>query len=347
MTGALSHADPLRALDAAPAQHGVAVVTGGSAGLGRAVVRELAAAGYDVAVLARGHDGVAGAVADVAGAGRRALGVLTDVASADEVEAAAQQVEDELGPIEVWVNDAMSSVFAEFLDISPEDFERATAVSYLGFVNGSRAALRRMKPRDRGVLIQVGSALAFRGIPLQAAYCGAKHALVGFTESVITELLHDKSKVKVCMVHMPALNTVQFNWVKSDLPHHPQPVAPIYQPEVGARAVVHVAQHPRRTTWVGASTAGTILGNRVIPALLDHYLARTGFSGQQSKKDTRPQIGDNLHSPVGGDHGAHGDFDSRSWSRSPELWASLHRRSLAVGAVATVVGLALGRSARS
>ena len=326
----------LRDLSAAPGPRGVAVVTGGSAGLGRAVVRELAAAGFDVAVLARGEDGLAGAVADVARAGRRALGVVTDVADHDQVESAADRVEAELGPVEVWVNDAMASVFAEFLDIAPEDFERATAVTYLGFVNGTRAALRRMRPRDRGVVVQVGSALAFRGIPLQSAYCGAKHAMVGFTESVLTELLHDGSAVRVAMVHMPALNTTQFNWVKNALPHHPQPVAPIYQPEVGARAVVHAALHPRRTTWVGASTVGTILGNRLVAPLLDRYLARTGVSGQQSLQDARPQIGDNLWAPVPGDHGAHGDFDRKAHAHSPELAVSLHRRAALVGVAALV-----------
>ena len=324
-----------------PAPKGVAVVTGGSAGLGRATVRAFAAAGYDVAVLARGADGVAAAVAEVEKAGRRGLGVECDVADHEAVDAAADRVESELGPIEVWVNDAMASVFAPFLDTDPADFERATAVTYLGFVNGTRAALRRMKARDRGVLVQVGSALAFRGIPLQAAYCGSKHAMVGFTESVITELLHDKSSVRVSMVHMPALNTIQFNWVRTVLPHHPMPVAPIYQPEVGARAILHAAEHPRRSTWVGISTAGTILGNRTIPALLDHYLGRTGYDGQQSPQDTRPEIGDNLYTPVPGDHGAHGDFDYRAHDRSPELWASLHRRGLAAATAATaaVAGL--------
>lgn len=336
----------LRSLIASPGPRGVAVVTGGSAGLGRAIVRGLAAAGFDVAVLARGEDGLAGAVVDVAAAGRRGLGVVTDVAEHAQVDAAAERVEAELGPIEVWVNDAMVGVFAEFTKVSPADFERATAVTYLGVVNGTRAALRYMTPRDRGVLVQVGSALAFRGIPLQAAYCGAKHAIVGFTESVITELLHDHRKIQVAMVHMPALNTVQFNWVRNDLPHHPQPVPPIYQPEVGARAVVHAALHPRRTTWVGLPTAGTILGNRLIPGLLDRYLARTGFSGQQDPSDRRPAIGDNLYDPVPGDHGAHGDFDHRAYSHSPELWVSQHRRAI-LGALAAGAATAAWSSRRS
>jgi short-subunit dehydrogenase len=237
-------------------------------------------------------------------------------------------------------------VFSPFLQTDPADFERATAVTYLGFVNGTRAALRRMTPRDRGVVVQVGSALAFRGIPLQAAYCGSKHAMVGFTESVITELLHDGSKVRVAMVQMPALNTIQFNWVRSTLPHHPQPVPPIYQPEVGAAAVLHVAEHPRRNTWVGVMTAGTILGNRVIAPLLDRYLARTGYDGQQSPQDTRPEIGDNLYRPVAGDQGAHGDFDYKAHPRSPQTWMSLHKRSVlgtVVAGAAAVTVLARGR----
>ena len=341
-----STADRLESLDGESAKKGVAVVTGGSAGLGRATVRAFAAAGYDVAVLARGEDGLAGAVADVAGAGRRALGLAVDVADHRAVDAAAAQVEDRMGPIEVWVNNAMTSIFAPFMDTDPEDFERATAVTYFGFVNGTRAALRRMKPRDRGVLVQVGSALAYRGIPLQAAYCGSKHAMVGFTESVITELLHDHSKVRVAMVHMPALNTIQFNWVKSQLPHHPQPVPPIFQPEVGAAAIVRVAEHPRRSTWVGMPTAATVLGNRVVAPLLDRYLARTGYDGQQSPQDTRPEIGENLYAPVSGDQGAHGDFDYKAHGHSPETWLSLHRRSVLgtlAGAAAAVTLLARGR----
>jgi len=322
---------------------GVAVVTGGSAGLGRAVVRAFGDAGYDVAVLARGQDGLDGAVRDVEQRGRRGLGVACDVSDAGQVDKAASRVEEELGEIDVWVNDAMVGIFAPFLSTEPAEFERATAVTYLGFVNGTRAALQRMVPRDRGVVVQVGSALAFRGIPLQAAYCGSKHAMVGFTESVITELLHEHSRVRVCMVHMPALNTIQFNWVRSRLPHHPQPVPPIYQPEVGARAVLHAAQHPRRTTWVGISTAGTILGNRVVPVLLDWYLARTGFSGQQTTKDPRPQIGDNLFEPVPGDQGAHGDFDSRAHAHSPETWLSLHRAPVLAGLGSALVGSLLMR----
>jgi NAD(P)-dependent dehydrogenase (short-subunit alcohol dehydrogenase family) len=338
MTETTTTSDALRHLDPPASPKGVAVVTGGSAGLGRAVVRELAGAGYDVAVLARGHDGVAGAVRDVAAAGHRGLGVLCDVSEHEQVDAAADEIESTLGPIGVWVNDAMTSVFAPFLETDPADFERATRVTYLGFVNGTRAALKRMKPRDSGVLVQVGSALAFRGIPLQAAYCGSKHAMVGFTESVITELLHDKSHVRVSMVHMPAMNTVQFSWVKSHLPHHPQPVPPIYQPEVGARAILHAVEHRHRRVWVGLPTVGTVLGNRTIAPLLDRYLGRTGYQGQQSPEDDKPEIGFNLWHPIEGDHGAHGDFDHKSMAHSPESWVSEHRAVAAAGAAGLLAG---------
>ncbi|WP_432573933.1 SDR family oxidoreductase [Kineococcus sp. SYSU DK005] len=338
----------MRSSAAAPSARGVAVVTGGSAGLGRAVVRELADRGWDVAVLARGRDGLAGAVADVAARGRRGLGVVCDVADHRAVEAAASRVEDELGPVEVWVNDAMASVFAKFWDVDPDDYARATATTYFGYVNGTRAALARMRPRDRGRIVQVGSALAYRGIPLQSAYCGAKHAIRGFTESVITELLHEGSSVTVSTVHMPGMNTTQFGWVRSALPRHPQPVAPIYQPELCARVVGDVVDRPRRTTWVGESTVGTILGNHFLAPLLDRYLARTGVDGQQSDQPREAMVGDYLDEPVPGDHGAHGPFDERSHARSPQVWALRHRRALggaAAGAAALTAGL-LARSRR-
>jgi NAD(P)-dependent dehydrogenase (short-subunit alcohol dehydrogenase family) len=323
---------------AEPSTRGVAVVTGGTAGLGRATARELASAGWDVAVIARGADALRATCDEIAERGRRAVGVAADVADAAAVEQAAADIEERLGPITVWVNNAMTGVFAPFLETAREDFERATAVNYLGFVNGTRAALRRMKERDSGLIIQVGSALAFRGIPLQAAYCGAKHAIVGFTESVITELRHDRSKVRIAMVHMPALNTPQFDWVKSALPHHPQPVPPIYQPEVGARAIAHVASRPRRTTWVGATTGAVILGNRVVAPLLDRYLGRTGYRSQQTTKDRAAMLPPNLHAPVPGDQGAHGDFDESAHPRSPATWLALRRGPLAA---AGLLGLAV------
>jgi NAD(P)-dependent dehydrogenase (short-subunit alcohol dehydrogenase family) len=301
---------------------GVAIVTGGSAGLGRAVVRELAGLGYDIAILARDSEGLRGAVREVDLAGQRGLAVPVDVADADAVDAAAERVERELGPIDVWVNNAMTSVFATFLEMTPEEFERATRVTYLGFVNGTRAALRRMVPRGRGHLVQVGSSLAFRGIPLQSAYCGAKHAMVGFTESVQAELDHDGSAVRISMVHMPALNTPQFGWVRSRLPQHPQPVAPIFQPEVGARAVAYVVQHPRRRTAVTWRTSAIAIGNAVVPRLLDWFVARTGVRGQQTD-ERLPVYGDNLDKPVPEDVGAHGSFDDRAKEFSPQTWANL------------------------
>lgn len=310
---------------------GVAVVTGGSAGLGRAVVRELAARGFDVAVLARGADGVAGAVRDVEAAGRRGLGIPTDVADHAQVDAAAARVERELGPIEVWVNDAMVSVFAEFWDITPEDFERAVAVDFLGYANGTRAALRHMRPRNRGSIVQVGSALGHRGIPLQSAYCSAKGAITRFNESLVVELLHERSKVTISQVDMPAMNTVQFEWVRSRLPKHSQPVPPIYQPEVCAPAVADVAITPRRRSWVGESTVFTIIGNRLASRVADLQLISSGYRSQQTDEDL-PVLPDNLWQPVPGDHGAHGPFDHRALRISPQTWAVTHRpATVAIG----------------
>jgi len=308
----------------------IAVVTGGSAGLGRAVVRELAGRGWDIAVLARGEDGLAGAVADVEAIGQRAIGISTDVADREAVESAADRVEAELGPIDLWVNCAMVGVFGEFLSTDPADFERATQVNYFGFVNGTRAALSRMVPRDHGHVIQVGSALAHRGIPLQAAYCAAKHAVQGFTESVTTELIHNGSAVNISTVDMPALNTIQFNWVKSQLPHHPMPVAPIYEPEVGARAIAAVADKPRRRTWVGEPTVGTVLGNRFAAGFMDWFLAKTGYDGQQAPQKTEPMLPTNLYAPVAGDQGSTGIFSDQAHTVSPQVWAISHRRATSI-----------------
>lgn len=316
---------------------GIAVVTGGSAGLGRATVRELARLGYDVAVLARGAEGVAAAVAEVEAWGRRSIGVEADVADRESVERAADRVESELGEIDLWVNNAMVGVFGQFLTTEPADFERATFVNYLGFVNGTRVALSRMAPRGRGHVIQVGSALAHRGIPLQAAYCGAKHAVMGFTESVIAELEHENVPVRISIVDMPALNTVQFSWVKSQLPHHPQPVAPIFQPEVGARAIGAVALKPRRRTWVGESTVATVLGNRFAAGFLDWYLAKTAWDGQQAREKDMPMLASNLHEPTAGDFGAHGVFDDEARAGSPQVWY-LRNRGLARGIAAALAG---------
>jgi NAD(P)-dependent dehydrogenase (short-subunit alcohol dehydrogenase family) len=320
---------------AAPQQQ-TAVVTGGTAGVGRAVVRELAAQGWDIAVVARGQGGLDGACADIGEAGRRALGIQADVADAAQVGRAARQAEAELGPVGLWVNAAFAGYLQFFRDTTEEEFRRVTEVTYLGQVHGTRAALDLMRPRDRGVIINVGSAMAFRGIPLQAAYCGAKHAIKGFTESVMTELAHEKSKIRLCMVQLPGLNTTQFNWNLSKMPRHPMPVPPIFQPEVAARAIAFLARHPRRNMWVGIPTAYTILGERLAPGILDFYLGRTGVSSQQS--------GENLTQPrdASADRGAHGPFGARAHARDPLSWMSRHRMALTAGLAALTAMTAAG-----
>ncbi|WP_344915434.1 SDR family oxidoreductase [Streptosporangium oxazolinicum] len=320
----------------------VVVITGASAGIGRATARRFAARGDAVALIARGADGLEGAAREVREAGGEALAIVADTADHDRIDAAAGRAEDELGPIDVWVNVAFASVFAPFTEITPEEFRRATEVTYLGFVNGTRAALRRMLPRDHGVIVQVGSALAYRGIPLQSAYCGAKHAIQGFNESLRCELLHDRSGVQVTMVQMPAVNTPQFDWVLSRLSGHPQPVPPIYQPEIPADAILYAAEHPRRREyWVGVSTAATLLANAVIPGLLDRYLAWTGYESQQTT-DVTHRDPPNLWRPAddepGTDEGAHGSFDHRAIAHSPQLWASQHHGLLAAASALTAVG---------
>jgi NAD(P)-dependent dehydrogenase (short-subunit alcohol dehydrogenase family) len=323
----------------------VIVVTGASGGVGRAVVRLFGARGDRVALLARGADGLAGAARDVAEAGGTPLPLEVDVADYDAVDGAASAVEDQFGPIDVWINDAFSSVFATFQETTPAEFKRTTEVTYLGYVYGTRAALDRMRRRDSGAIVQVGSALAYRGIPLQSAYCGAKHAIQGFTESVRTELLHDHSRVRITMVQLPALNTPQFDWVKSRLRNRAQPVPPIYQPEVAARAVAYAADHPgRREYWVGGSTVATLIANAVAPGLLDRYLARTGFGAQQEKAPRDPGQPANLWQPADGpgapDYGAHGRFDDRAAPRSTQAWASQHHGLLAAGAAGLLAAAA-------
>ena len=297
----------------------IAVVTGGSAGVGRATAVAFARGGADVAVLARGEERLESARAELTAYGVRAFAASVDVADAEGVDAAAEQIERELGPIDVWVNNAMATVFAPMSDVTPEEFRRSTEVTYLGSVWGTLAALRRMRPRDRGVVVQVGSALAYRGIPLQAAYCGAKHALQGFLESLRCELLHEGSRVKVTMVQLPALNTPQFTWGCAKLPHQPQPVPPIFQPEVAADAIVWAAHHPQREVMVGGPTVKAIVGNAIAPSLADHYLARNAYSAQQTDKPADRDRPDNLFEPVPGNQGVHGPFDDRARSHSLQL----------------------------
>ena len=318
----------------------IVVVTGASAGVGRAVVREFAREGAWVGLLARGEDGLAAAAREVEALGGRALALPTDVSDQPAVEAAADAVERELGPIDVWVNDAMVSVLAPLSEVTPEEFRRITEVTYLGYVWGTMAALRRMRPRDHGCVVQVGSALAYRAIPLQAAYCGAKHAINGFTESVRCELLHDRSRVRIVMVQLPGVNTPQFEWIRNKLPHTPRPVGPVYQPEVAARAVVWASRHGRKEVQVGAPTVEAIVGDKLAPALLDRYLAGTVYEGHQTNQPEDPDRPDNLFHPLPGDHGAHGPFDAEARPRSVQLWATMHRRGLALAAVGAAAAVA-------
>jgi short-subunit dehydrogenase len=321
----------------------VVVVTGASGGVGRAVAREFGRHGAAVALLARGLDGLQAAQQELEAAGAEALMLPTDVAQADQVELAAEEVERRLGPIDVWVNDAMATVFAPFWELTADEFRRATEVTYLGTVYGTQAALRRMLPRDRGTIVQVGSALAYRSIPLQSPYCGAKHAIVGFTDSLRSELLHRQSRVHLTVVNLPAVNTPQFDWGRNKMPRQAQPVPPIYQPEVPARAVYWAAHHRRREVDVGWSTVKAIFGNKLMPGLLDRYLARKGFDGQQTGELRRGDQPDNLFAPVPGDHGAHGRFDDRARRVSSQSWMNRHRGLLAAG-VALFAGAALVRA---
>jgi NAD(P)-dependent dehydrogenase (short-subunit alcohol dehydrogenase family) len=326
------------------------VITGASAGIGRATARLFGEQGARVGLVARGHAGLEKAAQEIVAAGGEALPVVADVADYGQVEAAAQQVEEKFGPLDVWVNCAFTSVFAPFEEISPAEFRRVTEVSYLGFVHGTMVALALMRPRDAGAIVQVGSALGYRSIPLQSAYCGAKHAINGFTSSLRCELLHEHSGVHVTVVQMPAVNTPQFSWVRSRLPRHPQPVPPIYQPEVAARAVLAAAAHPeRREYWVGASTAATIAADKVAPAVLDRYLARTGYGSQQTPESGPLRGPGNLWRPLDegqrGDFGAHGEFDQRSHSHSAQRWLSQH--AAAAAGLAGGLVLAGGAAARA
>jgi len=303
----------------------VVVVTGAGAGVGRATAMEFGRRGASVGLIARDRDRLEQAAADIRRFGGRALVLPADVANQEQVQAAAAEVEKKLGPIDVWVNDAMVTVFSEFVDVSPAEFKRATEVTYLGTVWGTMAALKCMIPRDKGCIVQVGSALAYRSIPLQSAYCGAKAAIRGFTDSLRTELLHHKSKIHLTMVQLPAINTPQFDWCRTHLPRHPQPVPPIFDPGVPARAIVWAAHHHRRELYLGLPTLIAIEANKIIPGLLDRYLARTGFASQQTSEKVDPHRADNLFEPVRGDFDARGNFDAQAWHGSVQFWLTRHR----------------------
>lgn len=305
------------------------------------MTRAFANEGARIGLIARGRDGLEGAKRDVEQLGGEAMILPLDVANAAAVENAAAQVEEKFGAIDVWVNNAMTSVFSPIKKMTPDDFKRVTEVTYLGYVYGTLAALKRMLPRDRGVILQVGSALAYRGIPLQAAYCASKHAIQGFCDSLRCELIHDKSNVRMTMIQMPAMNTPQFGWVKSRLPHKAQPVPPIYEPEVAAEAVVYASHHARREIYVGLPTVEAIVGDKIAPGLLDHYLGRNGFASQQYDGAEDRHRPNNLFEPVPGDHGAHGAFDRRAKKFSFQVWANFHRGWIALG-VCLLLGAVLG-----
>ena len=320
----------------------VVVVTGGTAGVGRATVREFARNGYDVAILARGKDGLEGARKDVEERGRKALAIPTDVADWKAVEKAAERVERELGPIDVWVNNAFAGIFSRFMDVTPEEYERVTQVTYFGQVNGTRAALKRMLPRDSGKIVLVGSALAYRGIPLQSAYCGAKHAIQGFIDSVRSELLHDNPDVTITMVQLPGVNTPQFDWIRAKLPGQPRPVGKVYQPEVAGRAIYFAAHSDRKEVEVGMPAVEAIWGNKVASSALDHYRAATGFKSQQRPQRVKPSRKDNLFEPVPGDHGARGSFSDEAVDSSAELWVSEHKKQIGLAALGAAAMAGVG-----
>jgi short-subunit dehydrogenase len=311
------------------------VITGASAGVGRATALEFAKHGAKIGLLARGQNRLEAARTEVESRGGQAICIPTDVADAAAVDHAAEEVERKFGPIDIWVNNAMTTVFSPLNEISPDEFKRATEVTYLGTVYGTMAALQRMLPRDRGCIVQVGSALAYRSIPLQSPYCGAKHAILGFTASLRTELLHDHSHVHITMVHLPAMNTPQFSWCKTRLPRHPQPVPPIFEPEVAAEGIYWAAHHRRRELLIGGSTMKAVFGNKMVPDALDHYLARTGYQSQQTSEPVDPNRADNLFQPAPGDWAADGVFKERSSRHSPQLWATTHRLTLALAGVGT------------
>ena len=326
------------------------MITGASAGIGRATAHAFAKRGASIGLLARGREALEGAKREVEELGGRALVLVADVSNENEVESAAVQLEDAFGAIDIWVNNAMASVFSPIAEMEPQDYRRVTEVTYLGYVWGSQTALRRMSLRNSGVIVQVGSALGYRGIPLQSAYCAAKHAINGFTDSLRCEIIHDRLDIHVCTVDMPAVNTPQFGWVKSRLPNKAQPVPPIYQPEVAAEAIVFAATTKRRETYVGFPTVEAVIGNKIAPSLLDHYLGRTGFKSQQTDEPKDPNQPNNLFEPVAGDRGTHGTFDDCAKSSSFQLWLVMHRGLLAICAAilgVLTITLAVKRKAES
>lgn len=324
----------------------VVVITGASAGVGRATARAFAHQGANIGLIARGKEGLEAAQREIELIGTKTLAIQVDVADAQAVERAAQTVEDQLGPIDVWVNNAMVTIFSPVSEISAAEFKRVTEVTYLGGVYGTMSALKRMVPRDRGAIVQVSSALAYRSIPLQSAYCGAKHALVGFIDALRSELIHDGSRVHVTAVEMPALNTPQFSWARNKMPNRPQPVPPIFQPEVAAEAILFAARHRRRNVPVGGPTYLAEWGQKFVPGLLDRYLGRIGYQAQQTTEPDSPDRADNLFEPVAGDPGAHGRFTERAKPDSPALWAEENRGALFAAAVAAGAIAALWWHAR-
>ena len=331
----------LKEISDPPKKPEVVVITGASAGLGRAIVRRFAEDGAHIGLVARGLDGLEGTKRDVENLGGKAIIIQGDVADPATTERAAQMVEDEFGAIDVWINNAMVSVFSPIKEMQPEEYKRVTEVTYLGVVYGTLAALKRMLPRDRGVIVQVGSALAYRGIPLQSAYCASKHAMNGFMDSLRSELIHDKSNVRASMVQMPAMNTPQFGWVKSRLPNKPQPVPPIYQPELGAEAVHFVAHNNRREMYFGYPTVEAIVGNKIVPSVGDWYLGKGGYESQQTDEPVDANRQTNLYEPIPGDHGAHGTFDARSIDFSTQLLANKNRGKVLLAGIGIVAGIGL------
>ena len=339
-------------------RHEVVVITGATAGVGRATVRAFARPGVRIALLARGEDGLLATAAEVEQAGGEALPIVTDVAHPEQVEAAAAEVEDKLGPIDIWINNAMTTIFGRVAHIEPEEFKRVTDVTFHGYVWGTMAALRRMGPRNRGTIVQVGSALAYRAIPLQSAYCAAKHAIRGFTDSLRSELIHDDIDVHLTMVHLPGLNTPQFTWCESRMPKQAQPVPPIFQPEIAARSIHWAAYHRRREIYVGIPTVKTVLGGKLVPGYLDQYLAHAAVEGQQTNQTAPPDRKpphSNLFAPVPGDYGAHGIFDQRARESDAFSWMSTRAGAagvrvgaiaMGIGAVAVLGGLALSLARR-